>query len=451
MMNASRKRRWSLDSRASGRVSAPRSQVEPFVSRLFRRLRCLEQFGRMLFQGARSLVRPVPEGFAQSTAATPAQYKEFANSLELPDRPMPLTKFERAVPGEAILIGRMARIAAHAVSSNYCATKIDDCSGHAMRDQHAKSHGCVKAEFIVRDDLPAEFTTSLFRPGARYPAVVRFSNGLGRRQSDKKVDARGMAIKLRGAEGATLLRTLAPDRTRAGEHDFVLSSFPVFFCRDAVDYSELMNLVSAPHGTWREALDLIKRVLEFGVRNPRQSVMFLLTGVLSLVTIRNPLTATYHSMSPYLFGDDMVVRYIVGPARGRNDSARWRTFLTWPRSEHFLRDALVSDLDPAMHRPSDDFALDFSVRVRHSATTDDAEDASRWWISPRDRTVRLGKIEIPKQNFLTPDQEYECEHMTFNPWNCLEQHRPLGSINRMRLAVYLASLQVRRKLNMVAS
>jgi hypothetical protein len=65
--------------------------------------------------------------------------------------------------------------------------------------------------------------------------------------------------------------------------------------------------------------------------------------------------------------------------------------------------------------------------------------------------LRLGRIEIPKQNFLPPNLEYECEHMTFNPWNCLEQHRPLGSINRMRLAVYLASLQVRQKLNMVAS
>ena len=68
-----------------------------------------------------------------------------------------------------------------------------------------------------------------------------------------------------------------------------------------------------------------------------------------------------------------------------------------------------------------------------------------------DRTVRLGRIEIPKRNFLPPNQEYECEQMTFNPWNCLAQHRPLGSINRMRLAVYLASLQVRQKLNMVAS
>ena len=424
-----------------------RSQGEPFVSRAFRKLRRVGQFGRMVFQ----IVRPAPPRTAANTAATPARYEELANSLELPDRPMPLSKFERAVPGEAILIGRMARIAAHAVISNYCAMKISDCFANAMRDQHAKSHGCVKAEFIVRDDLPAEFTTSLFRPGARYPAFVRFSNGNGRPRSDRKIDARGMAIKLRGVESATLLRTLAPDRARAGEHDFVLSSFPVFFCRDVVDYSELMNLVSAPHGTWREWLDLIKRVLEFGVRNPRQSVMFLLTGVVSLATIRNPLIATYHSMSPYLFGDDKVVRYVVRPERRRNNFARSWTFPTWPRSRSFLRDALVSDLDPAMHRPGDDFAFDFSVRVRHAASPNDAEDASRWWIAPRDRTVRLGSIEIPRQNFLTPDQLYECEHMTFNPWNCLEQHRPLGSINRMRLAVYLASLQVRQKLNMVAS
>jgi len=446
-MNPSRMRRWSLDRRASGEVSAVRSQGEPFVSRAFRKLRRVGQFGRMVFQ----IVRPAPPRTAANTAATPARYEELANSLELPDRPMPLSKFERAVPGEAILIGRMARIAAHAVISNYCAMKISDCFANAMRDQHAKSHGCVKAEFIVRDDLPAEFTTSLFRPGARYPAIVRFSNGNGRPQSDRKIDARGMAIKLRGVESSTLLRTLAPDRARAGEHDFVLSSFPVFFCRDVVDYSELMNLVSAPHGTWREWLDLIKRVLEFGVRNPRQSVMFLLTGVVSLATIRNPLIATYHSMSPYLFGDDKVVRYVVRPERRRNNFARSWTFPTWPRSRSFLRDALVSDLDPAMHRPGDDFAFDFSVRVRHAASPNDAEDASRWWIAPRDRTVRLGSIEIPRQNFLTPDQLYECEHMTFNPWNCLEQHRPLGSINRMRLAVYLASLQVRQKLNMVAS
>jgi len=40
--------------------------------------------------------------------------------------------------------------------------------------------------------------------------------------------------------------------------------------------------------------------------------------------------------------------------------------------------------------------------------------------------------------------------MVFNPWNSLPEHM-LGSVNRMRLAVYLASRQARRKPNMVAS
>jgi hypothetical protein len=39
--------------------------------------------------------------------------------------------------------------------------------------------------------------------------------------------------------------------------------------------------------------------------------------------------------------------------------------------------------------------------------------------------------------------------MVFNPRNSLPEHRPLGSVNRMRLAVYLASRQARRKPNMV--
>ena len=64
--------------------------------------------------------------------------------------------------------------------------------------------------------------------------------------------------------------------------------------------------------------------------------------------------------------------------------------------------------------------------------------------------MRLGSIAIPRQS-LTQNELYDCELMVFNPWNCLPEHRPLGSGNRMRLADYLASRQVRRKLKMVGS
>ena len=118
-------------------------------------------------------------------------------------------------------------------------------------------------------------------------------------------------------------------------------------------------------------------------------------------------------------------------------------------SKSFLQESLVRDLHPRTQRGGDDVVFDFSKRVRHAATSDDVEDTSRRWIPPRERTVRLGSIAVPKQSFLAQNQLYDCEHMVFNPWNCLPEHRPLGSVNRMRLAVYLAPLQVRRKLNMV--
>ena len=34
------------------------------------------------------------------------------------------------------------------------------------------------------------------------------------------------------------------------------------------------------------------------------------------------------------------------------------------------------------------------------------------------------------QGFLAQNQLYDCEHMVFNLWNCLPEHRPLGSVNR---------------------
>lgn len=267
----------------------------------------------------------------------------------------------------------------------------------------------------------------------------------------KALDARGMSIKLRDVDMPTLLHALAPHKTRAGEPDFALSSFPIFFCKNVVDYSQFMEAITASHATWRDLFRKIVRCFAFTVCHPRQVFLFLRTGIESLLKIRNPLTATYHSMSPFLFGEDRVVRYIVSPA-GRLDTwDTWWTFFCKPKSETFLQDALVHNLDPATRHPGDDILFDFAIRVRHSATSDDAEDASRWWTAPLDRTVRLGTVAIPKQKFLAPDQIYDGEHMTFNPWNCLQQHRPLGSVNRMRLAVYLASLQVRQKLNMVAS
>jgi hypothetical protein len=58
-------------------------------------------------------------------------------------------------------------------------------------------------------------------------------------------------------------------------------------------------------------------------------------------------------------------------------------------SKSFLQEALVRDLDPRTHQGGDDVVFDFSIRVRHAATSDDVEDASRRWTRPQERIVRL--------------------------------------------------------------
>jgi Catalase len=400
---------------------------------------------RLFLRMASQIVHSVRPGTAQSSGETAARYQKVVNAIDLPDRAMPLTEFERVVEGEASLIGQMARIAAESVVTNHCAMRKRNVFSCAMRDQHAKSHGCVRAEFIVREDLPEEFSTSLFRAGARYPAIVRFSNGNGKSVSDRRIDARGMSIKLLHVEGPTVLRSIAPDKTPCGEHDFLFSSYPVFFCKNVVDYSRLIHAVVAPLDTWPERFAAGLLWIGFVVRYPRQFFTFIRTG---LILIDDPLTATYHSMSPYLFGRDKVVRYRVGPAEPARKAYWFSRILSWLRSKNFLGEALVRDLDPAQHQGSDEFALDFSVWIRHSASAADVEDASLWWTAPLDRVVRLATLVIPRQS-LAQDEQFDCERMMFSPWNCVPEHRPIGSINRMRLAVYLASLQVRKKLNMV--
>ncbi len=121
-----------------------------------------------------------------------------------------------------------------------------------------------------------------------------------------------------------------------------------------------------------------------------------------------------------------------------------------PRSDDFLRTAMIAQLDPQTHSRDEMAVFDFAVRIRDAPRPEDVEDASLLWDGPRDIQVSLARLEIPVQTFDEAAQRYKGEKASFSPWHCLPEHRPLGGLNRMRLAVYRASLDVRRRLNMVS-
>jgi hypothetical protein len=48
----------------------------------------------------------------------------------------------------------------------------------------------------------------------------------------------------------------------------------------------------------------------------------------------------------------------------------------------------------------------------------------------------VASITIPPQSFDSPEQLEFCTNLSFTPWHCIDAHRPLGGINRVRRTVY---------------
>ena len=91
-----------------------------------------------------------------------------------------------------------------------------------------------------------------------------------------------------------------------------------------------------------------------------------------------------------------------------------------------LRAAMAAHLDRA------DAEFDFLVQVRDPSRKRamPVEDASVGWSEDRAPFRKVATIVIPGQTFDTPERMGICEHLSFNPWRSLLDHRPIGGVNR---------------------
>lgn len=289
------------------------------------------------------------------------------------------------------------------------------------RDAHPKAHGCPIAEFRVYDNIPKDLQAGVFLPGTVYDATVRFSNGSpDAEQSDAKGDTRGMAIKLSDVAGPKLMNI----GSQANSQDFLLISHPVFFVNEASDYAEFFE-ISAAGQWWR----WLKLPFVLGVRGLYNAYQMLNSR------IENPLTARYWSVVPYQLGlgdTRQAVKYSVEPcetkkAQGSVDQGQ----------SNFLRTAMANSLSGSgacmkfmmQRKPKGDFSVEDVV--------------SRW---PEDFSPfqTIAELHFPEQVFDSEEQLMRCEAMAFNPWHGLEDHRPLGAVNRIRKLVYDRIRRVRQ-------
>jgi|SRR5215217_7996239 len=78
------------------------------------------------------------------------------------------------------------------------------------------------------------------------------------------------------------------------------------------------------------------------------------------------------------------------------------------------------------------------------------EDSTVEWTESVSKLEHVAKIVIPSQDIMSAGQDHFCENLSFSPWHCLPEHKPLGLVNRVRKRTYLTISEYRHNLNQVA-
>jgi hypothetical protein len=96
-----------------------------------------------------------------------------------------------------------------------------------------------------------------------------------------------------------------------------------------------------------------------------------------------------------------------------------------------------------------DVELDFRIQRQTDAFLMPIENAAVLWpeeLSPR---VSVATLRIPRQKFDSPAQINFEKQLSYNPWHCIPEHRPLGNQSRARKRMYLALSTFRHRMNAI--
>jgi hypothetical protein len=292
----------------------------------------------------------------------------------------------------------------------------------AVRDAHPKILGCCKATLRVPADLPLHLAHGIFAPGASYRAWVRFSNGADQIQSDREKDGRGIAIKVCGVPPERGDRLPGGDGAESTTQDFNLIDHPVFFVRDTRDYVQFVH---------------DKRTGKSGLRFFFPGLTgWRLRELVNAIRVKkrpdNVLGQRFFSMTPFRLGPHVVkiAARPLGPAQS-------------PPAGTADADALRASLSAQLQAGPARFAIEIQ-RQRPGMSV---EDATQLWCEDDAPFEKVAELVIPAQKPDTAERLLFGDRLSFSPWHGLSAHRPLGSLNRLRRAVYAAIAAERRALN----
>lgn len=307
---------------------------------------------------------------------------------------------------------------------------------HGVRDAHAKSHGVLVGTLSVYDDLPPHLRQGLFGQPGIYPIIVRFSSTPGDLNSDRVATPKGLAIKVLGVAG----RKVLPGHEDETTQDFLLVNQAVIPFGDITSYCKMQQQLEQ-HADDSVAAQLAVSTLAKGAAS-LLGVAGIETPLLDALSMpdHHILGETFHSMAALRFGA-YVAKISAAPL-----SPSVRALVGKPydakAAPSIVRDQLCAFFQ------KHDAQYELRAQLCTDIETMPVEDASILWPEDASPHQAIGKITLLAQDAYSPARRiYGDDVLSFTPWHCLPEHRPLGSIMRVRIKAYEASSKFRHAMN----
>jgi len=293
--------------------------------------------------------------------------------------------------------------------------------GYFERGGNTKTHGVVRAEFTVRDDLPEHMRRGIFAEPQSFRAWVRFAGpGPYVTPDIDDVGFMSMSIKLMGVPGPKLL-----DDEQATQ-DLLGISTPTFVTPETRANARLQ------YWSYRNAQ--VFYFLDVRDSHILDSIMQLLWTK----TQTSPLEDQYFSCVPYLLGEGQAMQYSFR-SRLRKRTRVPRLPLRPP--DDYLRDAMVATL------AEQDVEFDILLQLQTDSFRMPIENNAVLWPTKLSPRVPAAVLRIPQQTFDSPEQLDFARVLTYNPWHCVPEHRPLGNQSRARKRMYYELSRLRQQMN----
>lgn len=314
---------------------------------------------------------------------------------------------------------------------------------HHTRAVHAKSYCGLKAKFEILDNIPKEYAQGLYAKAGIHDAIIRFSNAAAAVSPDRRLGlGQGLAIKIFDVPG----KKLAPGEEDSTTFDYALVNSPIFFTNNLKDYAYLSKLNFGINGYLGDGLIgkgkfVFHWLTKYGKEFPDAEGLRTLNAFRKLATTppKNAWLYDYFSQGAFRHGDYMA-KIRVTPTEASMKKIK-RTDIHLFTEDEAIRPAIIEEIR------EHDYQFEVQVQLCQNIKKQPIEQLTKEWRESDAPFVTVATLTIPCQDVPDDGNVAAIEDLSFTTFRCLEENRPIGTLQHSRLRAYQASSKARHEHN----